>query len=179
MALAVVATCALNQWALDFDGNVQRTVESIRTAKARGARLRVGPELELTYADALVRACAWDSRERGGAQRGYGCNDHFLELDTYTHAWEALAAVLLSDTTMGILCDIGMYDDTAQIPLRRVSGRSRRLCQAGPAPRGQVQLSGVCVQPTRSAGAAQDGARQRRQLPRAPLVHAVDAPARA
>src|SRR4051812_12623664 len=47
--LITVATCLLNQWALDFDGNLQRILESIRIAKERGASLRVGPELEITY----------------------------------------------------------------------------------------------------------------------------------
>ncbi|CAD6906105.1 unnamed protein product [Tilletia controversa] len=35
-----IATCSLNQWALDFDGNRDRILESIRVAKERGARLR-------------------------------------------------------------------------------------------------------------------------------------------
>ena len=70
--LVTVATCSLNQWALDFDGeqfphfpmdfavdaladfydagNLERILESIRIAKERGAMLRVGPELEITYA---------------------------------------------------------------------------------------------------------------------------------
>lgn len=55
---AVVAACNLNQWALDFDGNLQRIKQSIGEAKRRGARYRVGPELEIT---------------------GYSCEDHFLE----------------------------------------------------------------------------------------------------
>ncbi|KHO02056.1 Nitrilase/cyanide hydratase and apolipoprotein N-acyltransferase [Metarhizium album ARSEF 1941] len=55
-----VATCSLRQWALDFEGNTARIIESIRQAKAAGARLRVGPELEIT---------------------GYGCNDREWLLD--------------------------------------------------------------------------------------------------
>jgi NAD+ synthase (glutamine-hydrolysing) len=39
---------SLNQWALDFEGNAERIIESIRQAKAAGASLRVGPELEIT-----------------------------------------------------------------------------------------------------------------------------------
>ena len=39
---------SLNQWALDFEGNADRIIESIRRAKAAGATLRVGPELEIT-----------------------------------------------------------------------------------------------------------------------------------
>jgi NAD+ synthase (glutamine-hydrolysing) len=65
MRLVQVATCNLNQWAMDFEGNLQRVVASIRQAKAAGAVYRVGPELELT---------------------GYGCEDHFLEDDTIKHA---------------------------------------------------------------------------------------------
>ena len=47
--LIVVATCSLNQWALDFEGNLERILESIRIAKEKGAAIRVGPELEITY----------------------------------------------------------------------------------------------------------------------------------
>jgi len=39
----------LNQWAMDFEGNAERIIESIRLAKAKGARFRTGPELEITY----------------------------------------------------------------------------------------------------------------------------------
>ncbi|XP_032213982.1 glutamine-dependent NAD(+) synthetase isoform X2 [Mustela erminea] len=42
-----VATCALNQWALDFEGNLQRILKSIEIAKRKGARYRLGPELEI------------------------------------------------------------------------------------------------------------------------------------
>ncbi|RLN49993.1 hypothetical protein BBJ29_002788 [Phytophthora kernoviae] len=86
-ALVTVATCNLNQWALDFDGNLERILESIRQAKALGARYRVGPELEVC---------------------GYGCEDHFLEQDTFFHCWESLEMILRSDVTNDILCDIGM-----------------------------------------------------------------------
>jgi len=48
MRLATLATCSLNQWALDFDGNLARTLASCAAARARGATYRVGPELELT-----------------------------------------------------------------------------------------------------------------------------------
>ncbi|RYP66798.1 hypothetical protein DL771_007596 [Monosporascus sp. 5C6A] len=44
--LITVATCNLNQWALDFEGNTKRIIESIIKAKEAGASLRVGPELE-------------------------------------------------------------------------------------------------------------------------------------
>ena len=42
-----VATCSLNQWALDFEGNTKRIIQSIQEAKKAGAKLRVGPELEI------------------------------------------------------------------------------------------------------------------------------------
>ena len=74
----IVATCQLNQWALDFEGNLLRIEQSIREAKALGAKFRVGPELEVC---------------------GYSCEDHFRELDTYTHSAQSLAALLSNDTT--------------------------------------------------------------------------------
>ncbi len=84
---AVLATCNLNQWSLDFEGNTARIIESIEMAKASGARYRLGPELEIT---------------------GYSCEDHFLELDTLQHSWESLGCILKGGHTDGILCDIGM-----------------------------------------------------------------------
>lgn len=82
-----VATCSLNQWALDFEGNCDRIIKSIIEAKKLGAGLRTGPELEIT---------------------GYGCYDHFLENDTYTHSWEMLCRILCSEDTYDIIIDVGM-----------------------------------------------------------------------
>ncbi|KAJ3316371.1 glutamine-dependent NAD(+) synthetase [Blyttiomyces sp. JEL0837] len=76
-----------NQWAMDFEGNVDRILESIRRAKKANAKFRLGPELEIC---------------------GYGCNDHFLEDDTYLHSWEALAKIIASDDCLDMICDIGM-----------------------------------------------------------------------
>jgi len=45
----VVASCSLAQWALDWEGNSTRIKQSIRKAKAKGATLRAGPELEVSY----------------------------------------------------------------------------------------------------------------------------------
>jgi NAD+ synthase (glutamine-hydrolysing) len=85
---------------------MERILESIAIARARGATVRVGPELEIP---------------------GYGCLDHFLEGETFfvgdddriymiyvsgdtvLHSWEVLASILSSDKTLDILCDIGMY----------------------------------------------------------------------
>jgi hypothetical protein len=55
--IIVVATCSLNQWALDWEGNLARIKQSVRDAKARGVRLRVGPELEASAAIYLVWNC--------------------------------------------------------------------------------------------------------------------------
>lgn len=82
-----LATCALNQWALDFEGNLQRILKSIEIAKSKGARYRLGPELEIC---------------------GYGCADHYLESDTVLHSFQMLAALLDSPTTEDIICDVGM-----------------------------------------------------------------------
>ncbi|KAJ9206288.1 hypothetical protein DTO021D3_9081 [Paecilomyces variotii] len=85
--LVTLATCSLNQWALDFEGNTARIIESIRRAKEAGATLRVGPELEIT---------------------GYGCLDHFLEGDTFLHSWEMLARIIQDPVCQGMLVDVGM-----------------------------------------------------------------------
>eukprot|EP00308_Calcidiscus_leptoporus_P012045 CAMPEP_0119398570 /NCGR_PEP_ID=MMETSP1334-20130426/140909_1 /TAXON_ID=127549 /ORGANISM="Calcidiscus leptoporus, Strain RCC1130" /LENGTH=743 /DNA_ID=CAMNT_0007422437 /DNA_START=11 /DNA_END=2242 /DNA_ORIENTATION=+ len=85
--LFTVATCSLNQWALDFEGNLRRISQSISQAKARGARYRCGPELEVP---------------------GYGCEDHFYEDDTQLHCWQSVRALLDGPLTDDILCDVGM-----------------------------------------------------------------------
>ena len=85
--LITLATCNLNQWALDFEGNRDRILESIKISKERKARLRVGPELEIT---------------------GYGCLDHFLENDVCLHSWEMYGQIIKREETHGIILDIGM-----------------------------------------------------------------------
>eukprot|EP00126_Sphaerothecum_destruens_P003869 Sdes_comp17668_c0_seq2m6938 len=82
-----LAVCSLNQWALDFSGNLLRIIQSIDIAKSKGASFRLGPELEIC---------------------GYGCYDHFLENDTFLHSLQCLGELLKSGVTNGILCDIGM-----------------------------------------------------------------------
>jgi NAD+ synthase (glutamine-hydrolysing) len=53
-----------------------------------GATFRVGPELEIS---------------------GYGCEDHFFEIDTVRHSWSVLHDILADPSlTKDILCDIGM-----------------------------------------------------------------------
>jgi len=66
MSFVTVAAASLPSVPLDFEGNRNRILESIRIAKERGARLRTGPELEIP---------------------GYGCLDHHLEGDTFLHSW--------------------------------------------------------------------------------------------
>jgi len=85
--LITVATCNLNQWALDFDGNLSRIIQSCKEAKDKGASYRLGPELEIC---------------------GYGCEDHFLESDTFQHCWESLDKLFDSGVTDGLICDFGM-----------------------------------------------------------------------
>lgn len=82
-----LAISTLNQWALDFEGNKERILKSIEEAKNAGARLRSGPELEVT---------------------GYSCEDHFYEGDTFLHAWEVLADIIEHPLCQDILIDIGM-----------------------------------------------------------------------
>jgi predicted amidohydrolase len=57
--LITLATCALNQWALDFEGNLQRIKKSIIKAKEAGATLRVGPELEIPGYGMSLKYTAW------------------------------------------------------------------------------------------------------------------------
>nr|XP_045373924.1 glutamine-dependent NAD(+) synthetase isoform X2 [Camelus bactrianus] len=59
----------------------------IEIAKHRGARYRLGPELEIC---------------------GYGCWDHYHESDTLLHSLQVLAALLESPVTQDIICDVGM-----------------------------------------------------------------------
>lgn len=73
---------------MDFEWNKTNIIQSIKEAKKQGCTIRLGPELEVP---------------------GYGCEDHFLELDTTTHSWEVLAEILSDkNLTSGILCVIGM-----------------------------------------------------------------------
>lgn len=85
--LVRVATCALNQWALEFGDNLRRIKQSIYDAKKEGAALRVGPELEIT---------------------GYGCLDHFLENEVYEHSWDSLYSILTDESLHGIIIDVGL-----------------------------------------------------------------------
>lgn len=85
--VAKVAVCTLNQFALDFKGNLERILLSIQHAKENGANFRSGPELEIC---------------------GYSCEDHFYETDTLLHCWEVLVDILLSPLCKDMLIDVGM-----------------------------------------------------------------------
>ncbi|KAJ3526313.1 hypothetical protein NM208_g11250 [Fusarium decemcellulare] len=85
--MLTLATCSLNQWALDWEGNLARIKKSIIKAKEAGASLRTGPELEIS---------------------GYGCLDHFLEGDVYDHALDMLLSILTDSSLHGILVDVGL-----------------------------------------------------------------------
>ncbi|XP_071445224.1 glutamine-dependent NAD(+) synthetase [Hetaerina americana] len=82
-----LAVCTLNQWALDFEGNLSRILQSIEEAKEAGATYRSGPELEIC---------------------GYSCEDHFYESDTLLHSWEVLLEIITSPLSRNIIIDVGM-----------------------------------------------------------------------
>jgi hypothetical protein len=59
--LATLATCNLDQWAMDFEGNLSRVITSIEEAKKRGARYRVSMgimqvEMNRTLSD-IIKNC--------------------------------------------------------------------------------------------------------------------------
>lgn len=66
MSFITVAAATLPSVPLDFGGNRDRILQSIKIAKQKRATLRTGPELEIP---------------------GYGCLDHHLEGDTFLHSW--------------------------------------------------------------------------------------------
>jgi NAD+ synthase (glutamine-hydrolysing) len=83
---AIVASSNLKLLAMDFDKNLCVVERAILLAKEKGATIFCSSELCLS---------------------GYSCEDHFLELDTFTHCIESLAKLLESGVTNGILCAIG------------------------------------------------------------------------
>nr|POE63560.1 putative glutamine-dependent nad(+) synthetase [Quercus suber] len=83
----VLATSQLNQWSLDYDGNRDRIVEAIQTAKAAGASIILTPELCVP---------------------GYGLLDHWLENDVYANSWDVVADILAREDCQGIIVDLGL-----------------------------------------------------------------------
>lgn len=47
--VAVLATCNLNQWAMDFGGNLGRIKDSIKRAKHMGATYRVRTDVIMEF----------------------------------------------------------------------------------------------------------------------------------
>lgn len=88
---ARVAVCSLNQWALDFDGNYSRIVESIRIAKQQGAKFRVGEATASLLG--CIHAVAYP----------YTC----VHVCIYIHV--SIYIVLLSRKHLGVLSLIYMY----------------------------------------------------------------------
>ncbi|KAI0856194.1 NAD+ synthase [Xylaria cubensis] len=107
MSFLTVAAATLPSVPLDFEGNRDRILESIKVAKRMGARVRTGPELEIP---------------------GYGCLDRkelkfyfvdhtltmiilfldHLEGDTFAHSWEVLAHIISDEACKDMLVDLGM-----------------------------------------------------------------------
>ncbi|KAF2672462.1 NAD+ synthase [Microthyrium microscopicum] len=87
MSYITVAAATLPSIALDFRGNRDRILESIRIAKAQGARLRTGPELEIS---------------------GYGCLDHFLEADTVQDSIQMLTEIISDPICQDMVIDLGL-----------------------------------------------------------------------
>ncbi|MPC16384.1 putative glutamine-dependent NAD(+) synthetase [Portunus trituberculatus] len=72
---------------MDFQGNMDRILDSIQQAKAAGAMYRSGPEMEIP---------------------GYSCADHFYESDTMLHSWEVVAELLQHPLCVDIMIDVGL-----------------------------------------------------------------------
>jgi len=70
--LATLATCNLNQWAMDFGGNLERIKESIVQARDKGARYRVSasPPPCVPFAPALDVSDSRALRAVGGSRAG-------------------------------------------------------------------------------------------------------------
>jgi len=82
-----VGVCTLNQWAMDWDGNLKRIITAIRKSYSEGAGIHVGLELEI---------CSYSNL------------DHFHERDTETHSFESLAKILEISKEMDMLIVTGM-----------------------------------------------------------------------
>jgi NAD+ synthase (glutamine-hydrolysing) len=76
---------------MDFEGNYSRIEQSIKEASLfHKAKIRIGPELEIS---------------------GYGCEDHFFELETIHESWKVLSRLLRftsEEPYSQILCLFGM-----------------------------------------------------------------------
>lgn len=103
-----IAIFTLNQWALDFEGNTQRIIDSILKAYDDGAVYRAGPELEVC---------------------GYSLEDAFFESDTIEHCWECLKRILDASKDLEIVVDVGMpVRYSCLYNCRVISYRGKVLC---------------------------------------------------
>ena len=121
-----IATCALNQWSLDFEGNYQRILESkfflllllsffffffFCCSSFLYSFTRSFADFEQLFLAGIIEAKKQGAAYRLGPElevSGYGCNDHFYESDTFMHSNQVLAQLLRADETQGIVCDVGM-----------------------------------------------------------------------
>ena len=90
----------LNQTPLDWQGNVQRIVQALDTARQQGVQILCLPELCLT---------------------GYGCEDMFLAPHVWRTAWQLLQDVV--PHTHGLLATVGL-------PLALGNGVYNAICVA-------------------------------------------------
>lgn len=98
MQLIKVATAALNQTPLDWEGNQRNIETAVGAARAQGVSLLCLPELCLT---------------------GYGCEDAFLGTGVTDAAWTMLHALV--PQTKGMAVSVGM-------PVRRRGGLYNTAC---------------------------------------------------
>lgn len=84
---AKICHVSLNQSAMDFLGNRNRIIESIKYAREHGCIYRAGAELEVP---------------------GYSCDDHFKEIDLFNHCWDTVAEILKQGLSNGLVIDLGM-----------------------------------------------------------------------
>jgi Carbon-nitrogen hydrolase len=117
-----LATCNLNQWAMDFAGNlerVERSIQEVRSCQPSCVLLCPSSFLQLEAHNSMTlhqRPPPPQAKAQGAAYRvgpeleipGYGCEDHFLEPDTVHHSWEALGQLLGNEANHSILVDVGM-----------------------------------------------------------------------
>ena len=87
MRAITVSSCNLNQFSLDFHGNLHRILQAVKKAKNGGSCLIITPELSIC---------------------GYSCLDAFLEPDTELHSWEVLHELMTNDDCQNIIVDVGM-----------------------------------------------------------------------
>lgn len=85
MKQITVSAAVLNQTPLDWEGNQQRILAAIRTAREQGASVLCLPELCIS---------------------GYGCEDAFHSASTHRMAWRVLQEIL--PATEGMIVSIGL-----------------------------------------------------------------------